>query len=132
PGATLVRADAALDVAAAKDAAGLLLDGPDRPTALVCDDDVMAAGAYKAARARGLEIPRDLSVTGFDDMPLATALEPELSTVRLPAAELGAAGMDALLRLLEGERPGPVSLPGELVVRGSTGPAPAEWAAVVG
>lgn len=124
PGATLVREDAALDVAAAKDAAGRLLGGPDRPTALVCDDDVMSAGAYKAARARGLEIPRDLSVTGFDDVLLATALEPELTTVRLPAEELGAAGIDALLRLLEGGRPEPVSLAGELVVRGSTGPAP--------
>ncbi|RFU43161.1 LacI family transcriptional regulator, partial [Actinomadura logoneensis] len=126
PGATLAREDAALDVAAARDAAGRLLGRPDRPTALVCDDDVMSAGAYKAARARGLEIPRDLSVTGIDDVPLATALEPELSTVRLPAAELGAAGMEALLRLLEGERPATLSLPGELVVRGSTGPAPVE------
>ncbi|MEV5575758.1 LacI family DNA-binding transcriptional regulator [Spirillospora sp. NPDC052269] len=125
PGATLVREDAALDVADAKDAALRLLGGggPDRPTALICDDDVMSAGAYKAARARGLEIPRDLSVTGFDDVLLAAALEPELTTVRLPAGELGAAGMDALLRLLEGGRPGSLSLPGELVVRGSTGPA---------
>ncbi|MFC4910965.1 LacI family DNA-binding transcriptional regulator [Actinomadura gamaensis] len=126
PGASLAREDGALDVAAAKDAAGRLLDRPERPTALVCDDDVMSAGAYKAARARGLEIPRDLSVTGFDDVLLATALEPELTTVRLPAGELGAAGMTALLELLEGGHPASRSLPGELVVRGSTGPVPVE------
>ncbi|MGK5551818.1 LacI family DNA-binding transcriptional regulator [Actinomadura kijaniata] len=123
-GGTLARAAGALDIAAAKDAAGRLLDAaPDpaaRPTALVCDDDLMAAGAYKAARARGLEVPADLSVTGMDDVLLATALEPELTTVRLPAEELGAEGMRSLLTLLNGTRPEPRTLPGELVVRAST------------
>ncbi|GAA4140775.1 LacI family DNA-binding transcriptional regulator [Actinomadura keratinilytica] len=122
PGGGLVRATSAIDVAAAKEAAGRLLDRPDRPTVLVCDDDLMAAGAYKAARARGLEIPRDLSVTGFDDDVLATALEPELTTVRLPARRLGAEGMTALLELLDGRTPEPRSLPAELVVRASTAP----------
>ncbi|XRQ11460.1 LacI family DNA-binding transcriptional regulator [Actinomadura welshii] len=122
PGGALARAACAIEVAAAKDAAGRLLDRPDRPTALVCDDDLIAAGAYKAARARGLDIPSDLSVTGFDDVLLATALEPELTTVRLPAEELGAQGMTTLLDLLSGGRPAPRVLPGELVVRGSTAP----------
>ncbi|MQY04044.1 LacI family DNA-binding transcriptional regulator [Actinomadura macrotermitis] len=125
PGGAYGRQEAALDVGAAKDAALRLLDGPLRPTALVCDDDLMAAGAYKAARARGLPVPGGLSVTGFDDLQLATALEPELTTVRLPAADLGAHGMAALLELLEGRRPVPRSLPGELVVRGSTAEPPA-------
>ena len=89
---------------------------------LVCDDDLIAAGAYKAARALGLDVPGDLSITGFDDVLLATALEPELTTVRLPAEELGAQGMTALLDLLAGERPEPRVLPGELVVRDSTAP----------
>ncbi|MGP4026683.1 LacI family DNA-binding transcriptional regulator [Actinomadura sp. 3N407] len=120
PGGNLTRAACAIDVASAKDAAGRLLDGPDRPTALVCDDDLIAAGAYKAARARGLDVPSDLSVTGFDDVLLAIALEPELTTVRLPAEELGAQGMTALLDLLAGGRPAPRVLPGELVVRDST------------
>ncbi|MBG6087066.1 LacI family DNA-binding transcriptional regulator [Actinomadura viridis] len=122
PGGGLVRAAAAIDVHAAKEAAGELLDLPARPTALVCDDDTLAAGAYKAARARGLEVPGDLSVTGFDDMPLAMALEPELTTVRLPAQELGVQGMSALLELMEGGRPASRALPGELVVRASTAP----------
>ncbi|MBX6768969.1 MAG: LacI family DNA-binding transcriptional regulator, partial [Actinomadura rubrobrunea] len=120
PGGAHLRTTAAIDAGAAKEAAGRLLDLPDRPTVLVCDDDLMAAGAYKAARARGLDIPGDLSVTGFDDDVLATALEPELTTVRLPARRLGAEGMAALLELLDGRRPGPRSLPGELVVRAST------------
>ncbi|MFG2007365.1 LacI family DNA-binding transcriptional regulator [Spirillospora sp. NPDC048911] len=124
PGGSYTRASGALEVGSARDAAGLLLDRPAPPTALVCDDDLIAAGAYKAARARGLEVPRDLSVTGFDDVQLATALEPELTTVRLPAEALGAEGMTALLALLKGGDPPPRSLPGELVVRGSTAAAP--------
>jgi DNA-binding LacI/PurR family transcriptional regulator len=120
--ASLTRANAAIDVAAARAAALDLLGRPVRPTALVCDDDQIAAGVYKAARTLGLDIPHDLSVTGFDDVLLATALEPELTTVRLPAEDLGAQGMAALLELLEGGDPRSRSLPGELAVRGSTGP----------
>lgn len=121
-GGVLSRAGCAIDVASARDSATRLLTGPEPPTALVCDDDLIAAGAYKAARALGLDVPSDVSVTGFDDVLLATALEPELTTVRLPAEELGAQGMAALLDLLDGRRPGPRVLPGELVVRGSTAP----------
>ncbi|WP_433467155.1 LacI family DNA-binding transcriptional regulator [Spirillospora sp. CA-128828] len=120
PGGVLTRDPCAIDVTAAKDAATRLLASSDPPTALVCDDDLIAAGAYKAARALGLDVPSDLSVTGFDDVLLATALEPELTTVRLPAEELGAQGMTALLDLLAGRRPASRVLPGELVARAST------------
>ncbi|WP_242894894.1 LacI family DNA-binding transcriptional regulator [Actinomadura litoris] len=123
-GGTLTRAVCAIEVGAARDAAARLLAGPDRPTALVCDDDLIAAGAYKAARALGLDVPSDLSVTGFDDVLLATALEPELTTVRLPAEELGARGMEALLELLDGGRPARRVLRGRLIVRGSTARPP--------
>lgn len=116
------RGTTAIDVAAARTAAVALLDRPDRPSALVCDDDLIAAGAYKAARALGLDVPGDLSVTGFDDILVATALEPELTTVRLPAEDLGARAMAALLERLDGNAPPDVSLPGELIVRGSTAP----------
>jgi LacI family transcriptional regulator len=111
-----------MDVPSARAAARRLLDRKDRPTALICDDDMLAAGAYKAAKDLGLAIPGDLSVTGSDDILLAEALEPELTTVRLPAEELGARGMRALLALLDGERPPSVSLPAELVRRDSTAP----------
>ncbi|GAB2871328.1 LacI family DNA-binding transcriptional regulator [Actinoallomurus bryophytorum] len=121
-GPLLCRGRSAIDVTAARTAALALLDRGDRPSALVCDDDLIAAGAYKAARALGLEVPADLSVTGFDDILVATALEPELTTIRLPAEELGARAMTALLERLDGQTPPDVSLPGELIVRGSTAP----------
>ncbi|MFC8764429.1 LacI family DNA-binding transcriptional regulator [Streptomyces sp. NPDC057193] len=115
-----------LNVADAGRAAGQALAAPGRrTTAVVCDDDILAAGVCKAARRLGLRVPEDLSVTGFDDMALATVVEPELTTVRLPAEEFGRRGMEALLAVLAGGRPEPVSLPVDLVTRGSTGPAPA-------
>ena len=97
-----------------------------RPTALICDDDLVAAGACKAARRLGLRVPEDVSVTGFDDLDLATAVEPELTTVRLPAEEMGAAGMRALLAVLAGRPADTDMLPVTLAVRGSTGPPPAD------
>ncbi|NGO10104.1 LacI family transcriptional regulator [Streptomyces sp. HC44] len=106
-------------LAAAEDA----LNGPGpRPTALICDDDKLAVGAYKAARRLGLRIPDDISVTGFDDLALATAIEPELTTVRLDAGLFGERGMAALLAVLEGDTPPEGDIPVELVVRGSTAP----------
>jgi DNA-binding LacI/PurR family transcriptional regulator len=124
PGGALLRATTEMDIAPARAAATALLDRTDRPTALVCDDDLLAAGAIKAARGLGIEIPAELSITGFDDMLLAAAVEPELTTVRLPAEELGAKGMAALLELIEGRHPDSVSLPGDLIVRASTALSP--------
>lgn len=127
PGARVLRTERAeLSVAGGLRAARAALDGPaeDRPTALVCDDDALAAGVCKAVRRRGLRVPEDVSVTGFDDLSLATALEPELTTVRLPAEEVGAAGMRALLAVLRGGPAGVTTLPVDLVVRHSTAPPP--------
>lgn len=123
PGAQLRREPAALDIDAGLRAAHAALTGPGpRPTALLCDDDIIAAGACKAVRRLGLRIPEDVSVTGFDDLALAVAVEPELTTVRLPAEEFGEAGMRALMAVLDG-RPAPApALPVELVTRGSTAP----------
>ncbi|WP_030770367.1 LacI family DNA-binding transcriptional regulator [Streptomyces sp. NRRL F-2664] len=102
-----------------------LADPHGRPTALVCDDDILAAGACKAARRLGLRVPEDLSVTGFDDLALATAVEPELTTVHLPAERVGEQGMTALLAVLEGTPWTAPDIPVTLVMRESTGPAPA-------
>jgi DNA-binding LacI/PurR family transcriptional regulator len=88
----------------------------------VCDDDMLAAGAYEAARRLGLRVPDDLSVTGVDDLGLAAALDPELTTVRLDAERFGERGMHALLAVLEGRRVEVGDIPVELVVRGSTAP----------
>ncbi|MFI6624092.1 LacI family DNA-binding transcriptional regulator [Streptomyces sp. NPDC050528] len=99
-----------------------LADPASRVTALVCDDDKLAAGAYKAARRLGLRIPDDLSITGLDDLALATAIDPELTTVHLDAELFGEHGMRALLAVLDGRVPEEGDIPVELVVRGSTAP----------
>jgi DNA-binding LacI/PurR family transcriptional regulator len=72
-----------------------LLDQPDRPTALFAYDDVLAVGVLKAVRERGLRVPEDLAVVGFDDSDLAVALD--LTTVRQPFEESGRAGGQLLL-----------------------------------
>lgn len=125
PDARLHTAPAALGVGAGLRAAHTALTGPGpRPTALICDDDILAAGACKAVRRLGLRVPEDVSVTGFDDLALAVAVEPELTTVRLPAEAFGEAGMRALLTVLDGRPAAPCTLPVELVTRGSTAPPP--------
>ncbi|MBT2367478.1 LacI family DNA-binding transcriptional regulator [Streptomyces sp. ISL-10] len=125
PDAELTTVPAPLDVASGRAAAerALTASGP-RPTALICDDDILAAGACKAVRRLGLRVPEDVSVTGFDDLALATAVEPELTTVRLPAERIGERGMSALLAVLDNRSPAQDVLPVELAVRGSTAPVP--------
>jgi DNA-binding LacI/PurR family transcriptional regulator len=96
-----------------------LLD--DEPTAVFCDDDVIAAGLYLAARDRGLRIPEDLSVIGFDDMDFARVLSPPLTTVALDAELLGSTAFELLEQRLAGKRTRRrVVLPADLLLRGST------------
>ncbi|MEU4739631.1 LacI family DNA-binding transcriptional regulator [Actinosynnema sp. NPDC023658] len=103
-----------------------LLDLADRPTALVAFNDKMAVGALRAARERGLDVPRDLSVAGFDDLDLSRATQPELTTVRQPLQEMGRMAVTLLMRLLDRHELEAlhVELATELVVRASTGPVP--------
>jgi DNA-binding LacI/PurR family transcriptional regulator len=104
------------------DGAAQALDRQHRPTALIAFSDVIALGAMDALRARGLRPGRDVSVTGFDDIPQAA--EAGLTTVRQPATEKGRIAGELLLdppATAEGRR---VALPTELIVRASTGPAP--------
>jgi DNA-binding LacI/PurR family transcriptional regulator len=115
------RAVTPIDIDAASQAAGPLLD--EQPTAVFCDDDVIAAGLYLAARERGLRIPADLSVVGFDDMDFARVLEPPLTTVALDAEQLGAKGFELLEARMAGRRTRRVVLPADLRVRGSTAPS---------
>lgn len=93
------RARFGLDEATA--AADRLLRHLPRPTAVVCDDDLLAAGVYRAARQRNLRIPRDLSVTGFCDIELARELDPELTTVHIPAETIGAEAARLLIAWIE-------------------------------
>ncbi|MGW4869967.1 LacI family DNA-binding transcriptional regulator [Streptomyces chartreusis] len=123
PGTSLrtVRAPISIDAARTAAETALAAQGP-RPTAIICDDDKLAAGAYKAVRRLGLRIPDDISVTGLDDLALATAIDPELTTVRLDAELFGERGMQALLAVLEGRESEEGDIPVQLVVRGSTAP----------
>ncbi|MBU4435975.1 MAG: LacI family DNA-binding transcriptional regulator [bacterium] len=87
-----------------------LLDHSLRPTALVCANDDMAAGVLSAAHARGLSIPADLSITGFDDAPVAGIVWPPLTTVHQPVKDLGQRAVELLVARLTGANsaPGPV------------------------
>ncbi|MCX4509453.1 LacI family transcriptional regulator [Streptomyces sp. NBC_01619] len=95
-------------------------------TAVVCASDMMALGAIRAARQRGLEVPDDISVVGFDDSPLIAFTDPPLTTVRKPVPAMGQAAVRTLLEEIGGT-PAPhsefVFMP-ELVVRGSTAAGP--------
>jgi|SRR5579859_2541909 len=103
-----------------------LLDLRPRPTALVCFNDKVAVGVLEAAAARGLRVPEDLSVTGFDDIDLSRAARPRLTTVRQPLQEMGRAAVTMLMRQLDGNPDEALSIELEtsLVVRESTGRAP--------
>ncbi|AGL17402.1 LacI family DNA-binding transcriptional regulator [Actinoplanes sp. N902-109] len=110
-------------VAWGRHAAGELLDRPAPPTAIVGFNDKTAVGALQAAAERGLRVPADLSVAGFDDIDLSRATSPMLTTVRQPLAELGRMAVSLLVRVLERHELEAlhVELATELVVRESTG-----------
>ena len=101
----------------------LALDDP--PTAIFAANDDTAAGVLQVAAQHGLRVPRDLSVFGFDDLPMARCLWPPLSTVRQPSRAMGRIAAEQLLRALRApEAATLVEVPYELCLRDSTGPAP--------
>jgi DNA-binding LacI/PurR family transcriptional regulator len=102
-------------------AANVLLD--KGCTAIVCGSDLMAFGAIRGARARGLSVPKDISVVGFDDSPLIAFADPPLTTIRQPVEAMGAAAVNVLLEEIGGNpaQRGEFVFQPELVVRGSTG-----------
>lgn len=97
-----------------------ILDVERPPTAIVCMSDVAALGVYDACRHLGLAIPGDLSVAGFDDLPLASLLTPALTTMRQPGIEKGRRAAELAVMLLGGSRTASVTLGATLVVRSST------------
>jgi LacI family transcriptional regulator len=107
-----------------REAALELLDLPDPPTAIFAFSDSMAIGAVQAATARGMTVPAELSVVGFDDTVEAALTLPGLTTVRQPLAELGRTAVSLLLRQLENRCLEPLrgELETKLVVRDSTAP----------
>lgn len=108
-------------------AAHALLTRPDRPTAIFAGNDLQALGVYEAARELGLRVPEDLSVVGFDDLPLARWVGPPLTTVRQPLIEMAETAARLAIGLGRGEQPTAtrVDLATSLVVRTSTAPPPA-------
>lgn len=109
----------------ARCAAAAALDQPDPPTGLVCFSDVMAQQAVRVAADRGLRVPDDVSVVGFDDSPLARRVRPALTTVRQDVTAKGRTAAALLIAAIEAGRAGEprterVLLPTELVVREST------------
>jgi DNA-binding LacI/PurR family transcriptional regulator len=105
---------------AGRRAAGALLDRAERPTALIAMSDEIAIGALQAAEARGIAVPEELSVVGFDDTAAAADARPALTTISQPHYEKGATATRLLVH--PEEEPPHVVLPTELVVRASTAP----------
>ncbi|WP_420414060.1 LacI family DNA-binding transcriptional regulator [Roseibium sp.] len=101
-----------------------LLDVPEkaRPTAIVAASDQQAIGALRAARDLGLNVPNDLSVTGFDDIVLAELVAPRLTTVRQPTSELAKRAIEAIFAKTAPDEN--ITIDGKLIRRTSTGPAP--------
>ena len=104
-------------------AGGTLLDRAERPTAVLAMTDLLALGIMDAAAERGVRVPEDLSVVGFDDIPEAALATPSLTTIRQPHH---AKGTEAVRLLLDADVPTTVTLPTELVPRGSTISLPTE------
>lgn len=111
-------------MAAGKSSASRLLDAKRRPTAILAANDLAALGVLEAVRERGLRVPEDISVAGFDDLLPATESSAELTTVRQPVAEIGRRGAEILMKAIDGGKlpKGHVDVPVSLVVRSSTGP----------
>ena len=101
-----------------------MLDGPERPTGIFAGSDMQALGVLEAARERGIRVPEDLSVVGYDDIPLTRWLTPKLTTVHQPLRRMGEEAARLALRLSDapsGSTPR-MDLATSLVVRDSTAP----------
>jgi LacI family transcriptional regulator len=125
PGADArVRVASAFTEAAGAEAMAAVLAGPERFTAVVAGNDLIALGALDALRDAGVRCPEEVSMTGFNDMPFVDRLTPPLTTVRLPLEEMGRIAAQELLAQLRGEAATRARrstlLPVELIVRGTT------------
>jgi LacI family transcriptional regulator len=98
-----------------------LMQGPERPTAVICGTDLLAIGALAEAREAGIDVPGELSIAGINDIEFSSFTTPPLTTMRLAADEIGARSAEYLLARIEGR---PVSsqniVPTDLIVRGTT------------
>ncbi|MER0240215.1 LacI family DNA-binding transcriptional regulator [Fulvimarina sp. MAC8] len=136
-GVRMALADAGLDIDGfrveeskyAFDAAGsafeCLMKSADSPTAVICGNDVLGVGAIAKARALGLRVPEDVSITGFDDIDVSAIIDPPLTTVHVPHQRMGVAAAKALLGLIDNQSVDRVQeIETMIVERGSLGPPP--------
>jgi LacI family transcriptional regulator len=108
-----------------KRAMSMLLELRDPPTGVVCVSDRVAVGALEAIADRGLRVPEDVSVVGFNDIPAASYVHPKLTTIRVPFPQIGKIAAELLIRQIEGRAQATaehILLAPELVVRASSGP----------
>jgi DNA-binding LacI/PurR family transcriptional regulator len=104
-------------------AMSILLRMPEPPSAVFCYDDMTALGAIRAARSAGCRIPEDISIVGFDDLPIVRFTDPPLTTIRQPMAKMGCLAMEAVLDLLGGSGLShDIKVKGELIERSSCAP----------
>jgi DNA-binding LacI/PurR family transcriptional regulator len=97
----------------------VLLDAGWRFTAVTCYNDLTALGLLAEAARRGIRVPEDLSVVGFDDIPLSAFSIPPLTTIRQPKSEMGRVAVETCAEAIDSQNTGNRTLEGQLVVRGS-------------
>ena len=106
-------------------AMGELMAIRPRPTVVMCGNDVLAVGAMQQARELGLRVPGDVSITGFDDIDLASVVDPKLTTVRVPHRRMGQAAADMLIKLINKQAvERRIEIPTSIMERGTLGPPP--------
>jgi LacI family transcriptional regulator len=107
-----------------REAAGRLVALPDPPTAVVCGNDLLAMGAMAAVKEAGLLIGKDLSITGFDDLEMSSTMDPPLTTVRIPAFQMGRKAAEVLMDTIENRSSAAQHylFETDLIIRGSSGP----------
>ena len=109
-----------MDYDMAKAAAMHMLSLPDSPDAFFCISDVLATAAIKASIEMGKRVPEDVAVVGFDDIQLASIMNPSITTVRQPRAQIGSLATEMLIKLIEGkDKPSSMYLGAEFIVRES-------------
>ncbi|WP_342641366.1 LacI family DNA-binding transcriptional regulator [Rhodoligotrophos ferricapiens] len=112
------------DLAESANALRHLLAGEQPPTAILCGNDVLATGALLECLRLGIRVPQDVSIAGYDDLPLAAHLVPPLTTLRIPAEQIGRLSAETVIGLIENHpTPHHVNVEVDLILRGTTAPA---------
>jgi LacI family transcriptional regulator len=120
--------ESTFDIEGGAKGAARLLDAADPPTAIFAFNDDSAIGALRVARERGIRVPEELSIVGFDDSEISAIVTPALTTVRQPVAEMGRMAVSLLMRILDNQRLEAlhIELKTRLIVRGSTARVPGD------